>query len=871
VAPTDRLLERDTVLAELDGCRRAAARGAGRVVLLRGEAGVGKTAVIARFVAGLGQKARVLRGWCDPMTAPRPLGPLIDMLADASGEHAAQLRAAIDSGDTEAIYARLVGMFGQETAWVCVIEDVHWADGATLDLLRFLSRRIDSLPLLLVASYRDDEVGDRHPLAVLLGDLATSPVVVRIGLKPLSEMAVAKLVAGTGVNAAALHRLTGGNPFYATEILAAGQDDGLPRSVTEAVWGRLARLSNSGRETAYATAVCGPRADLTLIHEVCSAAVEGLGECLSSGVLVADAETVGFRHELARRAALDQIPAYERRVLHKRALSALTEPPIDPNDMAALAFHADHAADYDAVLRYGPAAAERALQLAANREAAELYALTLRHADAAPAELKVKWLEQHAFSCWLGGLGAAAVPSWRGAITLRHSLGDRLGEAQDLCWLSQMLYALGHTSEAADTCLTSIRLLEDIGPCPQLAYALSTMAGLAAFGFDPACVDYAARAVSLGTQLGDPGVVLRGRFFAALAPVLSSDTGWDQLEAAWRDTMATEGLFEPAGLNGSLVSWYAAVKHDLERAEGYIGETSTFCADHDLGMYHAITVGAAALVALHRGDWDTALGRADDVLTRPALPPTPRILPLICVALIRARRGEEPVAALLDEALRAADADDLSRLGVVWAARAEVAWLAGDDDAARAEAKAGLAAATEHADPWLVGHLRRWAHLAGGPVDDPPTADTVTPYRFEVGGDWQAAVAEWTRLGCPYDAAVAQLGGDVAAVESALETFRRLGARAAVRRGRRRLAELRGRDPDTRRKNTIVDPQGLTEREREVLELIAAGHSDAEIATALFISPKTVGRHVGAILTKLGVRNRTQAAAYALQQPPNQH
>src|SRR4051812_47579895 len=181
------------MLAELDGCRRAAARGAGRVGLLRGEAGVGKTAVIARFVAGLGQKARVLRGWCDPMTAPRPLGPLIDMLADASGEHAAQLRAAIDSGDTEAIYARLVGMFGQETAWVCVIEDVHWADGATLDLLRFLSRRIDSLPLLLVASYRDDEVGDRHPLAVLLGDLATSPVVVRIGLKPLSEMAVAKL------------------------------------------------------------------------------------------------------------------------------------------------------------------------------------------------------------------------------------------------------------------------------------------------------------------------------------------------------------------------------------------------------------------------------------------------------------------------------------------------------------------------------------------------------------------------------------------------------------------------------------------------------------------------------------------------------
>jgi DNA-binding CsgD family transcriptional regulator len=238
--------------------------------------------------------------------------------------------------------------------------------------------------------------------------------------------------------------------------------------------------------------------------------------------------------------------------------------------------------------------------------------------------------------------------------------------------------------------------------------------------------------------------------------------------------------------------------------------------------------------------------------------------------LIRARRGEQPVAGLLDEALAASDINDLYRLGVVWAARAEVAWLAGDDDTARAEAGTGLAAATEHADSWLVDHLRRWAHLAGGPFDDAPPADAATPYRLEVSGDWRAAAAEWTRLGCPYDAALAQLGGDIAGVEAALETFRSLGARAAARRAQQRLAQLRGRNPDTRRKNTIADPLGLTPRERDVLELLAAGHSDAEIANALFISPKTANRHVGAILSKLGVRNRTQAAAaYAAQRLPS--
>ncbi|WP_308214584.1 helix-turn-helix transcriptional regulator [[Mycobacterium] manitobense] len=872
MAPRDRLFERDTAFAGLNQRLRAATRGDGRVVLLSGEAGVGKTTVIARFVAGVGHQVRVLRGWCDPLAAPRPLGPLIDMLARTPGDQTAALRASVDAGDLEAIYAGLVDMFDDKTAWVCVVEDAHWADGATLDLLRFLSRRIDSLPLLLLVSYRDDEIGNEHPLALLLGDLATSAAVTRIGLQPLSETAVAELAVGSGVNADQLHRLTGGNPFYVTEVLAAGsdalRDGGLPNSVSDAVRGRLGRLSSDGRETAYATAVCGPRTSLALLHNVCAAAGAGLAECLDAGVLVADADTVGFRHELARRAALDQIPAYQRRVLHKRALAALAELPIAPDSLSALAFHAHEAGDTDAVIRHGPPAAEQALHLAANREAAALYALTLRHADTAAAEQKVDWLEKHALSCWLSGHADGAVSSWREAIAVRHELGDRLGEGHDLCLLSQQLYALGGTREATDACAASLRLLEDVGPCPQLAWSLATMAMMTAFGFDRACGEYASRAISLGTQFGDPAVVVRARFSAALASVLSTDTGWDEVEAAWRDAMVTDGLSEQSGLNGSLMSWYAAVKHDLDRADGYIAETSAFCADHELGMFEAITTGAAALVALHRGDWTTSLTCAEDVLTRPGLGTPQRILPLISAALIHARRGEQPVAALLDEALRAADPDDLARLGVVWAARAEAAWLAGDDVTARAEAQAGLAAATEHADPWLVGHLRRWAHLAGGPVDDAPTADTVTPYRLEVSGDWAAALADWTRLGCPYDMAIAGLGGDVDAVAAALDTFRGLGARAAARRAQERLAQLRGRSPDTRRKATIADPYGLTEREREVLEVLAGGHSDAEIASALFISPKTANRHVGAILSKLGVRNRTQAAAYAHRQLP---
>jgi DNA-binding CsgD family transcriptional regulator len=344
--------------------------------------------------------------------------------------------------------------------------------------------------------------------------------------------------------------------------------------------------------------------------------------------------------------------------------------------------------------------------------------------------------------------------------------------------------------------------------------------------------------------------------------VLGTDDGWDELEQAWRDAMRTDVRGEDAAVLGGQLACFSALNYDLDRAERCLTESIAYCRDRNLFSFEAFDVGIGGVVALHRGDWQRAHSCAEDLLTRPGLPPLHRLLPRLTLALIHARRGEQPVGSLFDDISAGSDSGHLRLFGV-WAARAEAAWLAGDDDAARSEAQNALDAIGDNDDPWLVWHLRRWIYLAGGRAEPITVENALNPFQLEISGDWRGAADAWMRRGCPYEAAIAQLGGDIAAVESALATFRRLGARAAARRAQQRLTEMRGRTQRSRRADILADPDGLTRREREVLTLIAAGHSDADIAANLSISRKTVGHHVGAILAKLGVDNRTQAAARA--------
>lgn len=391
----DPLLERSEQLAALTAdLETVSASGQGRLVLIGGEAGIGKSALVDTFCAGL--NVPVLRGACEALLTPRPLGPLADIAEQAGGELGGLVDAGTSPSDLVAALARLLRRPPQT---VVVLEDLHWADDATLDVVRLLGRRCDAIRALVVATYRDDELDRTHPLRIVLGELPRTSV-RRLPLGPLSAEAVASLAGPHGVDPVALHERTAGNPFFVSEVLAGG-GTAMPDTVRDAVLARAARLPDGARAALDAVAIVPQKAEISLLEGLAGDDLAHLEDGITSGMLRAAGDAVAFRHEIARAAVEEVLPPDRALALHRRALHALTGPQRGKVDPARVAHHAEAAGDTDAVLCYAAAAAEQAASLGAHREAAAQFARALRFADGLASERRAELLERRSYECYL--------------------------------------------------------------------------------------------------------------------------------------------------------------------------------------------------------------------------------------------------------------------------------------------------------------------------------------------------------------------------------------------------------------------------------------------------------------------------------------
>ena len=668
------------------------------------------------------------------------------------------------------------------------------------------------------------------------------------------------LAGGSGLDPAALYRLTGGNPFYVSQAVQAGMSD-VPASARDAVLARAARLGSDSRAVLDDAALIGTRVEVALLEAVAGCPPSVIDELLASGLLTGDGAAVTFRHEMARLAVAGAVAAHRGSAIHARILASLQA--LGCDDDACMAFHAEAAGDGPAALRYASAAARRAAALASHREAATQFERALRFADQAEPATVASLYDGFAYEASLLDRWQEAADARERALALWRQVGDRLREGDTLRWLASSLCSLSRGDAGVAAMREAVALLEPLGPTAELAWAYATLATMwMVRGANLDAIELARRAQAVAWPLG-------------LTKVLSNALNTEAcavraIGGKWAGTLhqaldiALAGLHE-AEVARAYVNLHAShvAERDWAAAERYFTRGIAYCDDHDITTY-SIYARSERTSALERmGRWDEAVAICADLLSTGGPSPNIRLCPLGRLGAIQVRRGEPGAWEFLDEAIDYADgAGEPQSIVPVRLARAEALWLEGNLADARREAELADDAAGG-CDGWDRGAVAVWLRRTGSAR--PPRGELAAPYQCQLDRDWAGAARLWTDLGCPYEAGMALLGSaDEASLRKALWIFTDLGAPATARLTRQKMRGLAIRSiPAGPRTATREHPLGLTRREREVLDLICARHTNAEIAGKLFISVKTVDHHVSAVLAKLNAPTRRAAATRA--------
>lgn len=861
------LVEREDDLDVLLAAYEAATAGSGSTVVVCGSAGMGKTTLVRAFL-DRAEGATVFLGGCDDLIAPRSFGPFRDM-ARTNGLLADEL---VRDPNREDLLDGLFDVLNRPTRpAVMVVEDAHWADDASIDVLRYLARRIVDLHAVLIVTLRDREVDRSHPVRNLLAG-PTSAAPTRISLRPLSVEAVAGLVRSlradgveSGFDPRSLHEVSGGNPFLVDQLLSSGPGDAT-RSARETLVARAERLSPDGQAVLQILSVLPEGADPTMARMLFGDLAGALHQAEGSGLLASTTDRIRFRHELGRTAIVESMSFGERMAATNQVLDALIDTGADPSLLVHLSRSAGDGrratrfaldvldgglapANHREVWKLTRIALECTTDLTAERMAALHLAAaaagrsTNHHTEAVRhAEKGVELLIEN------GGAEGALASAWLELATARAATGDH---------------------HQASTALYRAKELLDQGPATEESALCNTLLAASALvsGDIAGAVERAGESVALAdangwTQAAVYALGLRG--IALGGPV--SPQGLDDFHRAIR-LGAKHGPANRHAANLHNLSVLHLRNAEAAKAEELIDEAERYSREHGLDnmVFHCNVQRANILI--QQGRTAEAETLVDQSLEQATDPGSIRASAEAALARIWARRGDPEASELVDRCWTEAVATgEIQKIGVAGITRLEYLWLQGDDDSLRPFAQHLVGLGQRHDHHRLRADALRMLQRLGEPVE--PFDGCPAPLAAALAGDHRLAAERWAEAGQPYEQALELVeSSDASLAFEGLRLLDRAGATRAADLVRQRLRSrgLQGVPRGPRRSSDGAVPI-LTDRQLDVLRLVADGLTNQQIADELFVARRTVDNHVSAILSRLGVEGRHEAVDEAVAQ-----
>jgi DNA-binding CsgD family transcriptional regulator len=857
-------VERASFMAILDNEFENVIYGDGRCILLTGEAGIGKTSLIKNFSGRKKRLCKTYIGTCDALFTPRPLAPLYDILLQMQGDIPKNIANINDR--VELFTGFLHQLENEKEMTLIVIEDIHWADEATMDFIKFFARRISKFHCLFILTYRDTEIDSQHPLRNVLGQVPPDSF-ARLQLTPLSRCIVEKMAIEKGYKGEDVYNISGGNPFYVNEILAS-YSMCVPDNIKDSILSSYNRLDEDTKQVWQILSVLPTGLEIKYLQKMEPSYTTTIHSGIDLKILILREKSIFFKHELYRRTIEASLSPILRMELNKKILDLFQEAFEQNGEIERIIHHAKNANAYEVIIHYSPIAARKAAAIGAHVEASRLFLSAIENYQQNDPDTLIQFYESYGYECYLTSQVKEAIIYAGKSLHLLEQKNDMERIGNSLRFLSWLYLFDGNRAKSDFYAGKSIDVFANQPPSKAKAMAYANMGRLKAMLDEKdECILWSEKAITMAEELGDEASLCHA--WNSLGTILSkihssANKGLEFLHKSMN--LALKNNYEEyiGHAYANLIAAALITKNYL-LAKKMLEESIQFCEDRDLDLGIKYLSVYKVRMYLDTGHWDEAYNIANNFLTNEEQFSLIKIGLHTVAATIKMRRGDsDALPQLLEAKEKAFETGQLNRILAAMTALLEYEWIMDRQFAAQADLDHVTNAMELSANIYENSAFAYWLLKArkqrlqfddlyeGFGINDKTTATK--------------AASLWKQLGCPYEQALALFEGDDSDKREAISIIQKLGANAVYNKLKFEMRSSGIKSiPRGIRKNTRSNPAHLTERELDVLQLLKDGMQNKEIGSKLFISAKTVDNHIASIFFKLSVHSRAKAVEQATQ------